>query len=304
MFVISPIIKENKKSYIELKSANNATKAVISLTEGGRLQALQFDKIDVVKEPIGQKYEDSFAAAILFPFANRIKNGNYSFNNTVYQFECNEKGNNNALHGLVYNKQFLVIDQQIQTNLCSITLFYQEKERSIGFPFLYDMTLKYTLEEEHISIAVQVKNTDITSFPFTLGWHPYFVSTDLYHSFLSFKSQQKVQFDANLITDTIIELEAENPCQIKNKGFDDCYVLREGSVEFSTPTHSILLNSDAKENYLQVYTPKDKQVIALEPMSGISDSFNNKKGLQILDSNAGYSVQWDVHFIKKGSKNE
>jgi aldose 1-epimerase len=301
MFVIASI-KENKTGSIELKSANNKTKAIISLHEGGRLRALQFDGTEVVKESTNQKYEDTYAAAILFPFANRIKGGSYYFNNKALQFECNEKGNKNALHGLVYNKKFQVIDQQIQTTSCAVTLLYQEKERSKGFPFLYDLTLKYTLEEHNITLSVHVNNTDVKAFPFTLGWHPYFASTDLYRSFLSFKSAQKIQFDANLITDKIVDFKAEVSHQIKNILLDDCYLLNDSCVKFSTPTHSILLDSDAKENYLQLYTPQNEQVIAIEPMSGISDSFNNKEGLQILQPTEGYKVKWNVSFFKNKQK--
>ena len=45
-------------------------------------------------------------------------------------------------------------------------------------------------------------------------------------------------------------------------------------------------------------------MIAIEPMTGISDSFNNKKGLQILQPNEGYEVRWNLSFSKTVSENE
>ena len=291
-------------SFLELKNSRNNTKAIVSLHEGGRVQELQFEGVSVIKEQLDQKYEDTFASSVLFPFASRIKDGRYSFNNEEYQFECNEKGSANALHGLVYNKTFEVIDQEAHTDSCSITLLYQEKEKSKGFPFLYNIYTKYTLEEDKIRVSVKVNNTDKHSFPFTLGWHPYFISADLYNSFLHFKSAQKIQFDANLITDKIIEFEEETPYQIKDNQLDDCYILKNNSIEFSTPLYRILVDTNTKENYLQLYTPPSGHAIAIEPMTGISDSFNNKKGLQVLQPNEGYEAKWNVSFFKIGSKNE
>ena len=291
-------------SFLEIKNSSNKTKAIISLNEGGRLQELQFDGISIIKDQVSQEYKDTFASSILFPFANRIKNGHYSFNDEEYQFNCNESGNKNALHGLVYNKKFEVIEQNLNINSGAVILLYQEKEKSKGFPFLYDICIKYTLEEHKITVSIKVNNTNKQSFPFTLGWHPYFVSTDLYNSFLHFNSVQKIQFDTNLITDKIIEFEEEIPYQIKNNQLDDCYILQTNSIEFSTPLYRVLLDTSTKENYLQLYTPSNRQVIAIEPMTGISDSFNNKKGLQILQPNECYEVKWNLSFSKTASKNE
>lgn len=291
-------------SFLEIKNSSNNTKAIISLDEGGRLKELKFDGISVIKDQMSQKYEDTFASSILFPFANRIKNGYYFFNDEEHQFNCNESGNKNALHGLVYNKKFEVIQQELHTNSGAVTLLYQEKEKSRGFPFFYDISIKYTLEEHKITVSVEINNTDKQSFPFTLGWHPYFVSTDLHNSFLHFNSVQKIQFDHNLITDKIIDFEEETPYQIKANQLDDCYILRDNSIELSTPLYRVVLDTNTKENYLQLYTPPNRQVIAIEPMTGISDSFNNKKGLQILQPNEDYEVRWNLSFSKTVSENE
>lgn len=285
-------------SFLELKNLSNNTKAVISLHEGGRLQELQFDGVSVIKEQLDQKYEDTFASSILFPFVSRIKKGFYSFKNEEHQFECNEKGNKNAIHGLVYNKKFKLIKQESNTDSCSITLLYQEKEKLKSFPFLYNIYIKYILKENEITVFVNVSNTDEQSFPFTLGWHPYFTSTDLQDSFLHFKSSHKIQFDKNLITDKIIEFDKKMPFQIKNNHLDDCYILKNNSIKFSTPLYRISLDTNKNENYLQLYTPPYGGVIAIEPMTGISDSFNNKKGLQILKPSEDYEIKWNISFLK------
>lgn len=297
MFTVDKII-ENKHSYIELKNNSGTTQARISLHEGGRLQRLEFNSIAMIQEESTLKYEDTYASSILFPFASRIKNGLYSFEGKEYQLNCNEKGKENALHGLVYNKKFELVAFESSANSSSVTLLYQEKEKSIGFPFHYNIYLKYTLNDNEFCLSVKIKNTDIKSFPFTLGWHPYFISSDLQNSFLNFKSNQKVQFDENLITIGFIESKLKTPYQIKDNQFDDSYILNHNIIGFTTPEYNIELETNTKENYLQIYTPKNRKTIAIEPMTGVCDNFNNKKGLQTLHADEEYEVKWNVTFSK------
>ena len=295
MFTIDTVF-ENEHTFLELK--NDKLNAKISLHEGGRLNELQFNGISIIEDELALKYEDTFASSILFPFANRIKNGLYSFEGKEYQFNCNENERDNALHGLVYDKKFVLIEKGLGFDSCSITLLYEEKEKSIGFPFHYNIYLKYTLKENEICLSVKIKNTDNKSFPYTLGWHPYFISSDLHNSFLNFESSQKVQFDENLITTGFIKSKQKTPYQIKDNLLDDSYILNSNSIGFTTPLYNIQLEASTKENYLQIYTPKNRKTIAVEPMTGICDSFNNKTGLQILHSNEEHEVKWNLTFSK------
>jgi len=297
MFIVNKI-SENGFSFLELKNTRGAAKAIISLNEGARLQKLSFKRISVIDDELSLPYKETFASSILFPFANRIKNGLYSFEGEKHQFICNENEKENALHGLVYNKKFELIERELSKNSCSVTLLYQEKEKSKGFPFFYNIYVKYTLKENKITVSVKVKNTDNNSFPFTLGWHPYFNSNDLHNSNLKFQSIKKIKFDDNLITSNVVDYSEKTPFQINDKQLDDCYVLKDNLIEFTTPDYTIKIGSDTKENYLQLYTPANQNKIAIEPMTGVSDSFNNKLGLQILEPNKAYNLKWNITFSK------
>ncbi|WP_299012089.1 aldose 1-epimerase [uncultured Polaribacter sp.] len=199
-------IKDENVNFLELKSTNS--KAIISLNEGERLQELQLNNQLLIKEITGFSYENSYASSILFPFANRIENGKYTFKENEYEFECND--GKNALHGLVYNKPFTVEKKIESLNYAAVTLIYQEKEESLGFPFTYKVELIYTLYKDEISVSVKIENTDTKPFPFTLGWHPYFFSEDLENSSLNFKSDKKIEFDENLITKKITDYKADD----------------------------------------------------------------------------------------------
>ena len=303
MFIVDEL-KEKEQRFLDLKNAVNSTSARISLDEGGSIEGLKFDNEYVIKLQPNFKYKDSYASSILFPFANRIEKGQYSFKEKDYQLACNESGKN-ALHGLVHNKQFQLIEKIENINFSSVTICFEEILEREGFPFNYKINITYILSKNEIKIVVKIENTGTNSFPFTLGWHPYFVSKDLYHSSLSFKSNKKIEFDKNLITIGIIKASAEElKIKIQNKQLDDCFILNSNTIKFTTPTYQIQIATDQIENYLQVYTPKNSSIIAIEPMTGISNSFNNKIGLQTLEPHNKYELKWTVNFSKIKAKNE
>lgn len=287
------VTKENGFSFIELQNTSKTTKAKICLEEGARLKELKLNHIFLIKEQSNFDYKDSYASSILFPFVSRIQEGRYIFKDTAYQFHCND-ADKNALHGLVYNKKFEVVNITEGSKFCSVILEYNEVKESAGFPYTYKIQLTYTLFEKEMSLSVKVENTDIKAFPFTLGWHPYFLSDDLSNSTLKFKSDKKIEFDENLITKRVLDFKSEKEFKIEDKQLDDCFILNSDSIEFKTPNYKIEITTNQIENYLQLYTPEDLPIIAIEPMTGISNSFNNKIGLQVLEPKKSYSLLWDL----------
>ncbi|WP_430928920.1 aldose 1-epimerase [Polaribacter marinivivus] len=286
----------NKKEHIVLENKSKSSALSICLDEGGRIVDLKLKGKSIIKEQVNFKYKTSYASSILFPFANRIRNGNYTFLGKIYQLSKNEN-NSNAIHGLVFNKKFQVTKYEFIDNSCSVTLKYDEKSKIKGFPFTYTIFLKYTLSENELKLKITIKNTDTNPFPFTLGWHPYFNCNDFSKAFLKFKSDKKIVFDDKLITKSIQNIDEIVKLELGGKQLDNCFILNTNEVHFITEDYSLKLTSDAVKNYLQLYTPKDIPVIAIEPMTGISDSFNNKIGLQVLNPNKSHTVNWNIKLI-------
>lgn len=98
-------------NYLELESPDGQSKAKICLNQGGSLSKFVFETIQILADYNSTSYLDIYASSILFPFANRIKDGDTPYNNLKYKFQCNEIDKNNALHGFVYNKPFDVIEK-------------------------------------------------------------------------------------------------------------------------------------------------------------------------------------------------
>lgn len=295
MFTISSK-KENNQELIVLENKKKESYVSICLEEGARVVELKLKGKTIINDQPNFDYKTSYASSILFPFASRLEGGKYSFQDNDYQLEKNDN-NVNALHGLVYNKKFTLFEPEEHTKCGSASFNYYENNPESGFPFKYFISLTYTLYEDNLHLNISVKNVGSAPFPFTLGWHPYFNCNNFSKAYLNFSSDQKVIFDDKLITKSIQKLETVGDYPLEGKELDDCFILDSKEVEFTTDDYKIKLTSDAAKNYLQLYTPKDIPIIAIEPMTGISDSLNNKIGLQVLEPNMTYAVNWKVKMI-------
>ena len=289
------ISHHKKLNYLEITNAENSLYAKIYLNNGASLQELILNGHEIIKNLSPLSYADTYASSILFPFANRIKDGKYAFQEEEFQFETNQKEENNALHGLVYNKTFEIVDSEVNEKTASVILEYNESSESIGFPYTYAIQLEYTFSKESFQLKATVKNTDSKVFPFTIGWHPYFLSDNLFESSLQLDSTQKVVLGERNITTSVIDTDTNQAIKIADQQLDDCWVLNSGEVVFKTPKYSLKFNATGDNNFLQVYTPQKENTIAIEPTTGVSNSFNNNIGLQVLKANDTYSITWSLN---------
>jgi aldose 1-epimerase len=286
---------EQYKTHIELINKDEKSKAIIALdNQGGRLKSLQFKDKIIVDGLEHVEYNKSHAGAILFPFANRINAGKYDFHGKEYQLPCNEPGRNNAIHGLIFDKNLNVDESMEGSNSAFVILSYTENKPPEGYPFPFKIELKYKLKQQALSLEVKVHNIGDKDLPFNLGWHPYFCVDSFDKSFMSFQSHKQVIFNENLISLGMSEIQIPDPYSLKDKTLDDCFVLFDKHVELYTDKYTISISGKPKSDYLQIYAPPNEKRLAVEPMTGISDSFNHKRGIHILKPNHTKKETWTI----------
>ena len=190
--------KNESESIIELKLVDGKSYAKINLKNGGSIQELKLGNTILIKDLKPLSYKDTYASTILFPFAGRIKNGEYNFLNKQYRLALNDIKKQNALHGLVYNKHFKVKEMLTTKSIAQVVLEYKQEELIEGFPFQFSIQLNYILTNNVLTFKVKVFNTGNLPFPFSLGWHPYFSSSNLYENILSLNSSKKITGKLNI----------------------------------------------------------------------------------------------------------
>ncbi|MFS4481639.1 aldose 1-epimerase [Hyunsoonleella sp. 2307UL5-6] len=289
-------IQHNKSlNILEIKNKDVSVYGKIYLNLGASLQELTLNNHKIIQDLSPLKYTNTYASSILFPFANRIKDGAYTFNGEFFQFEKNNIEEQNALHGLVFDKTFALTEHDVSEKNAKITLEYEETNTSKGFPYTYKIKLDYVFSDTTFSLKMTVVNTDKSAFPFTVGWHPYFTSANLFNSEIEMDANEKVVLGERNITTGTMPIKTTDAIKIKDDFFDDCWILKSDEVIFKTPEYKLQFNATGNNNFIQAYTPPKKNTIAIEPTTGVSDSFNNKIGLNILEPNQTYNITWTLN---------
>lgn len=235
-------------------------------------------------------------SALLTPWVNRVRNGNYSFKGKNYQLPINEPALGNAIHGLLARVPFTLV----QKTESSVTLehAYQGAEPNYPFPFTFQYT--YTLAEEGgLEITFMAQNTGSTSMPFACGWHPYFSFPNTKAADLSIKFHPTSRFlsDSQMIPLKEENLQGKSEFVFSQEKVDHVFRLepREKHVtEFIDHKHQrslFLTQSSVQFPFLVVFQPEGYHSVAIEPMTANTDAFNTGDGLIELAPSEAFSGQ-------------
>ena len=116
------IVEENKNGLNCVIIKNIYTKEYVSIVPefGANVNEITLKKKDTLISVLdGNISKDSFKGmdifkgAKLFPFANRIKKGCYSFDGVEHKLKINYPEEGNAVHGFVYKEKFSLADKII-----------------------------------------------------------------------------------------------------------------------------------------------------------------------------------------------
>jgi aldose 1-epimerase len=281
---------------------DNATNTFIAILPqfGALLHAFEFPvegtPLNIIdnyhnKEDLNKSLAISYKSSKLSPFVCRLRNGKYSIDGQNY--EISQKFNDgNAIHGLLYNKPFKIVDDFADDNLAAVSLRYHYKKEEAGYPFDYVCDVRYTLlRQQTLQIETTILNLNDEAIPLADGWHPYFQLGGIIDNYeFQFSSNTLVEFDEHLIpTGKLIhDPSFANPSLIGNRQLDNCFVVqpvdqRPCCVMYN-PANQVWLSIFTNNHYpyIQIYTPSHRKSIAIENLSGAPDCFNNGMGLLML----------------------
>jgi aldose 1-epimerase len=291
MFRITKV-QEQTHIYYEDHQLNNY--ATFILEEGGRLSSLTLDGKPIIANPEYASYQEHYGGAILFPFVNRIENGKYHYNDKEYQLKINDKELNNAHHGLAYNKSFRLRKVNTNDEKAVLKLSYEADGKEQAFPFKYNIELLYQIEPKALSFSITIIQKDTQPFPYTIGWHPYFLiaKDEIPELFMDVIAKAKI--NRRGVAEELEAYKVPKPFKINHLDFDDCYQLASKMFFLVTKAYQIKLETSFDQPFLQIYTPADGRYLALEPATGLSNSFNHQIGLKTLEPEEQQTYSWTI----------
>ena len=249
----------------------------------------QFDVIDGNDLSMGwMDFESTgFKSAKMNPFCCRLNEGKYDHNASGYKIEKFYL-QKHAIHGLLYDEVFEVEKTEMDDQSASVWLLYHYQKKDAGFPFDYQIKLKWTFwKDNKIVVETEITNNENFDIPMVDGWHPYFkIAESIDDCTLQFMNKGLLEYDAELIpTNEILpNHDYENGKILKEINLDNGFL-----VDANNPTcvlentkYKVVITPDHNYTYLQIYTPPHRKSIAIENLSGAPDCFNNKMGLHIM----------------------
>lgn len=281
------IVKSKQGEILKLQNKNVALDASFMIDKGASLQSLLIQGKEVIKLPNSWLYEDCYASAVLFPFANRIQEGAYDFDGKTYQLDRNEKTTGHAIHGLLANKRLEVIKADMGPNSALLTFEFESKNLHPGFPFGFKFSISYLFNPNSLRVSFEVQNKGDKSFPCSMGWHPYFNMDYAEKQTFGFQYFGQAEFNDTGITQKINMHQAKSAFNW-DAVVDDCFLLNGEVVQWCLQGFDFQLKSSGLD-YLQVFSLPAKDFIAIEPVTAPSDSFNNGIGLNVLEPNTSFN---------------
>lgn len=248
-----------------------------------------------------------FQSAKLSPFPCRIKNSKYHFGEADHKLTKYFDDHDNAMHGLICDQVFSVIETVATDDYAKVTLQYVYDNPAEGYPFSYRCEVEYCLKKDNtLCIKTIITNIDDQLIPIADGWHPYFTLGDPVDDCqLEFQSKEMLEFTPTLIpTGKLIPYQEFG--SIKTMGFtsfDNCFTVNfaecQPLVVFRNPKRKIQVEIHPAPSYpyLQFFTPAHRKSIAIENLSAAPDAFNNFMGLHVLEPKE--SVSFATKFVIK-----
>lgn len=274
-----------------IKLSNDIGDEAIITTQGATLESLILNKQALIE---GHHNKEEFLAcksarsAFLVPYPNRINKGTYEYKGKTHQLPIAKPKHPHAIHGFVKDKPFEIREKNTGEQ-ASITFSYIYREGEQGYPFPFTYNVTYTLHEHKLTIEPHIINTGKSTLPIGWGWHPYFTlgpSIDNLSIHIS-APMNKILVDKAMIPTgkSIEETGFIIPLPLKNQAFDTCFVLDERHEQVNimlTDGKQHLVITQHNLPFIQIYTPKGRKSIAIEPMTCPPDVFNNKNNLMEL----------------------
>lgn len=116
---------------------------------------------------------------LLFPFPNRIRDGQFSWHGREYRLPRNDPRGANAIHGFVLNRPWNILAVSEDTANGSFVTLSQDSasvsaEIQTLWPAGFDLEITWLLHGPTLELHIDVRNCADEDLPFGFGVHPYF----------------------------------------------------------------------------------------------------------------------------------
>lgn len=155
------------------------------------------------------------------------------------------------------------------------------------FPFPHRLKLAATIQPDGLTLETTLVASPAGPVPVSFGFHPYFGIPGLARSQwrLELPAMRKLVLDRSNIPTGEEESFEGFDGQLGDRDFDDCFAVigERPSLSLAGAGRRITVEFLAGYRYAQVFAPKDKEYVALEPMTAPTNALTSSGVLHLVE---------------------
>jgi len=238
----------------------------------------------------------------LVPFSNRIKNGEFTWNDREIKLPINMPPTPHAIHGSGWQHPWQIVEQS------DTKLVIEYRNHCPEWPFDFVATQTFELEAHTLTVRSTLQNLSNETMPAGLGAHPYFTRTAQAKVSCDLPQMWAVD-DECLPTEMVASVFAandEHTITIDEHVLDNAFMNLQSEAnqpaQITWPEWQVQATLSASDNcrFLIIYSPENEDFFCLEPVTHCTDAFNKYQageadtGIQILEPNAMLKTEMQI----------
>jgi aldose 1-epimerase len=247
------------------------------------------------------------AGVTLAPWPNRIRDGKWQWQEKELQLEITEPGRQTALHGLVSDTQWEVVEQHESTVTLSTRV-----DPAPGYPFSLEVTVTYRLHDGGVDCTIDIRNVGDALAPVAIGFHPFLCLGDRPVRSLTLSSpvEKVVAVDERLLPIGLedVSQSTHNPAEgtpLHDAQFDTGFQLNHSGEHVTRLIADdgawVELWQSENLGWIQFFLTDEfpghhgfHSALAVEPMSAPADAFNSGIDVWELEPSEAAQASWGI----------
>jgi aldose 1-epimerase len=166
------------------------------------------------------------------------------------------------------------------------------------FPFPHHLQMIVVAQSNGLNIETKILGDEKSNVPISFGYHPYFGIANLKRAGWKLKlpAMKKLLLNEQRIPTGNTEEFAEFDDELGVNQFDDGFELQAPHSKFSIEGSGWKISLQILSGYThaQIFAPRDKEFIAMEPMTAPTNALVSGKSLRILQPGETFSASFEI----------
>jgi aldose 1-epimerase len=243
---------------------------------------------------------------LLYPWANRLGSLQYRAAGRQVSLDSSSPrlhfdDHKLPMHGVPWSElQWNVVSSH--ADALTARLDWLGQELLAIFPFPHHVEMAVRLRPVDLEIQTTVFADSGSAVPISFGFHPYFGLPGIPRAewTLNAPAMRKLALDAQGIPTGPETPSTPLAVRLGNAGYDDGFALSGEQATFSIDGNGYSVTVEFKNgfSFAQIFAPKDKEFIAIEPMTAATNALCSGKGLRVIASGEQFTASFRIQVYR------